>query len=317
MGLRSFEQWMDALRRTDAVQVRTALAALAALLLLAAIVPHGPSSESDLATSDREPESSPPVAVDREGPRGEGHERPHGQDGPPEAALPAEDHAAALADRADDQGRASADGVGQDDDGRDDDGRDGDDARGADAAEREETGHEETEGEPQVIYGYDVEVRGEVATDTDEFEATLERILSDARGWTLGGSLAFERNADAPDLTVVLASPDEVEATHEVCSRDYSCRVEDEILINDRNWRDATPAWHESDGDLTTYRRYLINHEVGHFLGFGHVECGGDGERAPVMQQQSVSMEECEPNGWPLEWEREELAQQLDIAVRR
>ena len=308
MGLRSFEQWMDALRRTDAVQVRTALAALAALLLLAAIVPHGPSSESDLATSDRELESSPPVAVDREGPRGEGHERPHGEDGPPEAALPAQDHAAAIADRADDGDR--------DENGQGQDGQDGDGAGEGDAVQDGEEEHQATEGEPQVIYGYDVEVRGEVATDTDEFEATLERILSDARGWTLGGSLAFERNADAPDLTVVLASPDEVEDTHEVCSRDYSCRVEDEMLINDRNWREATPAWHDADGDLATYRRYLINHEVGHFLGFGHVDCSGEGDLAPVMQQQSVSMEECEPNGWPLDWERERLAGQLDTSVR-
>jgi hypothetical protein len=255
------------------VRVRTAFAALAALLLTAAVVT--PSvHERDGDGGDGAPGAG--VAVDREGPASEPATRPAAVVGTPGAAPPP----------------AVDDGApgGEDD-------------------------HVPAQGDPQVVYRYDVDIRGEVTADTDDFAATTERILTDARGWTLGGSVAFERTESDPDFTVVLATPDEVEATHEVCSRDYSCRVEDEILINDRNWGEATPAWHDAEGDLATYRRYLVNHEVGHFLGFGHFDCGGPGEAAPVMQQQSVSMEGCEPNGWPLGWERDVLAQRLGVTV--
>jgi hypothetical protein len=276
------------------VQLRTGLAALAALLLLAAVLPQGSTSEDELVAGDGGDEASPTVAVDREGPRGETVARPDGGDGTPNPTIPVAEHR----EVADQQSRElddEADGPG---------------------AAAEEDDHRPTEGEPQVVYRYDVETRGEVTADTDDFAATTERILADARGWTLGGSVGFERNPDDPDFTVVLASPEEVAAAHEECGPDYSCRVEDEIFINDRNWREATPAWHEAAGDLVTYRRYLVNHEVGHFLGFGHADCGGASQPAPVMQQQSVSTQDCEPNAWPLQWEREQLAERLQVSVR-
>ena len=281
------------------MQVRTVLAALAALLLLLAVVPQEPRSEHDLAAGDGQDHASPAIAVDRDGPRNETEARPDDHVGPPDAATPVTDHDDEAEDTEDTEHR--------------EDGASGTDGAGSGAEVEDD--HVATRGEPQAVYRYDVEFRGEVITGTDDFSETTARILTDARGWTLGGSVAFQRSGDDPDFTVVLASPDEIDAAHEVCSRDYSCRIDHEILINDRNWREATAAWREVGGDLVTYRRYLLNHEVGHFLGFGHVDCGEDGERAPVMQQQSVSTQECEPNGWPLEWEREELAQQLDVTV--
>jgi hypothetical protein len=277
------------------VQVRSLLAAVAALLLMAALLPQATPSGPEQAAGDGDDQTRP--AVDREGPRSEGAVLPAPSVGAPGAAAPAAEHGGAPGhdDAPEHEGGQGADGAGATD--------------GADD-------HVAVQGEPQVVYRYDIEIRGEVASDTDAFAAATERILTDARGWTLGGSVAFERSGDEADVTVVLASPEEVDATHEVCSREYSCRVEDEILVNDRNWREATPAWHEAQGDLATYRRYLLNHELGHFLGFGHHECGGPGERAPVMQQQSVSMQACEPNAWPLDWERHVLGQRLQVPVR-
>jgi hypothetical protein len=46
-----------------------------------------------------------------------------------------------------------------------------------------------------------------------------------------------------------------------------------------------------------------INHETGHWLGLGHSNCAGPGQAAPVMQQQSIDMQGCRINSWPLPWE--------------
>ena len=58
-------------------------------------------------------------------------------------------------------------------------------------------------------------------------------------------------------------------------------------------------------GDVALYRRYLVNHEVGHLLGHGHVSCQvEDRARAPVMMQQTKGVGACRANGRPLAWER-------------
>ena len=60
------------------------------------------------------------------------------------------------------------------------------------------------------------------------------------------------------------------------------------------------------DKDLSTYRIYLINHEVGHYLGWGHSDCPSENALAPVMMQQSKTTDGCIPNGWPI-YERVKL----------
>ncbi|MBB5923322.1 hypothetical protein FHR81_004389 [Actinoalloteichus hoggarensis] len=131
------------------------------------------------------------------------------------------------------------------------------------------------------------------------FAEAVERTLGDERSWGGEGALSFQRVDEEPvDFRVTLASP---ELTDELCAPlltngEVSCFNGTRSVINQNRWVSGVPHF---DGDLETYRVYVINHEVGHALGFGHVNCPGPGELAPVMQQQTYGLQGCEPNGWP------------------
>ncbi len=129
--------------------------------------------------------------------------------------------------------------------------------------------------------------------------AYIDGILSDERSWIGAGSVAWRRlgpNDDA-DLTIILAAPATVDA---ICrplrtGGYFSCRNGDTIGINVNRWNTATDWWPAS---LHVYRTYVVNHEVGHYLGNRHASCPGAGEPAPVMQQQTKRLDGCVANGW-------------------
>lgn len=149
-----------------------------------------------------------------------------------------------------------------------------------------------------------VEIEEGLAIDAGCFAATAIDILTDDRGWTTVDDVSFARvDDDSYDLRIVLASP---ATTDTLCypantAERYSCRNGDKVIINLMRWESGTDDYTEN---LTTYRHYLLNHEVGHFLGRGHLNCQGPGEPAPVMMQQTKGLGECLPNGWPTEVEQ-------------
>jgi len=78
----------------------------------------------------------------------------------------------------------------------------------------------------------------------------------------------------------------------------------------------ATTTWTANNRSLRDYRHLVVNHETGHWLGFGHAYCGGPGQLAPVMQQQSISLQGCKPNPWPLASERQALSRMKGVPIR-
>ena len=50
---------------------------------------------------------------------------------------------------------------------------------------------------------------------------------------------------------------------------------------------------------LSDYRTNVINHEMGHYLGFDHMRCPGAGGPAPIMQTQTIDLGGCVPNSHP------------------
>lgn len=148
---------------------------------------------------------------------------------------------------------------------------------------------------------YRVEVERGLEQQPGEFAQWVDRILADQRGWTAGGQWAFQRPAaGAVDFVVKLASPDTVDR---ICGGygldtggEVSCRGGQNVVINVKRWVLAIPAY---QGDVDMYRHLVVNHEVGHFLGYRHVTCPGKGRLAAVMQQHFYGMGGCVPNGWP------------------
>lgn len=148
---------------------------------------------------------------------------------------------------------------------------------------------------------YRVEVEAATGFDPEEIAAFIDHVLADSRSWAANGSVALGRtDGDLPPggFRIVLASPDTVDALcHPLRTNGYfSCRNGGNVVLNAARWENAVDDWQSS---LTEYRQYLVNHEVGHALGFGHQDCPGPGQPAPVMMQQSKSIGACAPNSWP------------------
>ncbi|MFD3684277.1 DUF3152 domain-containing protein [Nocardiopsis sp. NPDC058631] len=143
-----------------------------------------------------------------------------------------------------------------------------------------------------------VEVEDGLPGNADDFVAAVEEILGDPRSWGDDGERSLQRvDGDDADIRVLLAAPDTVDRMCAPLNTNgyVSCANGNRAIINQNRWVGSVPHF---DDDLETYRIYLINHEVGHTLGHGHVNCGGKGDTAPVMQQQTLDLQGCEANGW-------------------
>jgi hypothetical protein len=168
---------------------------------------------------------------------------------------------------------------------------------------------------PDVAYTYRVLGWGNVSS-IDEFVVQSAETLDDPAGWAAGGAIQFRRVDGEADFTLYLASPANVASLSPVCSTDWSCSVGRSVAINEARWLGASPAWNAAAGGLRDYRHMVVNHEVGHWLGFGHVNCPAPGQPAPVMQQQSKDLQGCGLNPRPLPWEREQAAAARSVEVR-
>ncbi len=132
-------------------------------------------------------------------------------------------------------------------------------------------------------------------------------ILTDPRGWGQAG-FSFVHD-DTSEFRVVLADGPVVD---ELCfplttrSR-VSCQNGTTVALNADRWRTAVPHW---DAEVSDYRGYLVNHEVGHLLGQRHPvpRCPVAGRPAGVMEQQTAGLEGCTGNAWPRPWEIDHAA---------
>jgi len=150
------------------------------------------------------------------------------------------------------------------------------------------------------MMNFSLKIESSIPIGPDCMAKLIASILNDSRGWKNITEKEFLLvSEEAADFTFIFSSPDK---TDELCAPletngIYSCRNEEEIIINYFRWRNGAL---DFGNDMKTYRLYLINHETGHILGWGHTGCPKEGAIAPVMMQQSKTTGGCIAYGWPL-----------------
>ncbi|HEY0165940.1 MAG TPA: DUF3152 domain-containing protein [Jatrophihabitans sp.] len=156
------------------------------------------------------------------------------------------------------------------------------------------------------LYRFTIDVEdGVTGADPKAFAAGVMNALSDQRSWIGNGAVSLQRVDSGPvDFRITLAAP---ATLRPVCG--YSLRVETScyaggegrVMLNVSRWVRGAQVF---GADLANYRRYAVNHEVGHAIGHNHAHYCLDSGLAPVMMQQSLGNKTaggraCRANPWP------------------
>lgn len=135
-------------------------------------------------------------------------------------------------------------------------------------------------------------------TSEESFKKIGGPLVEHALGWP--GLSTTDTGADS----VVMLTPGRVMAQlfPEFAKKRLSvCNMKTrEIWINEDRWLRNIP-----DGSrlpLPAYRAYVLQHELGHALGLGHVEPTSG--PVPVMVQQTLGIGACTPNPFPTNHEK-------------
>ncbi|MCK0438276.1 DUF3152 domain-containing protein [Gordonia alkaliphila] len=150
------------------------------------------------------------------------------------------------------------------------------------------------------VYTYTVEVEDGLNPQNfggdKSFAKLVDATLANPKSWIGGGKVAFRRiDKGEPDLRISLTS---TATSRDLCGYqiklETSCFYppEGRVVLNEARWVRGASAF---GGDDLAYRQYLINHEVGHGIGYEHhLPCEQNGGLAPIMMQQTFGTSNSE-----------------------
>jgi len=139
----------------------------------------------------------------------------------------------------------------------------------------------------------DPDVQKQYTIPSGQIEFYVVTYLNDPDGWSTKGYF-FEPVFSGQDVTIHLSSQPTI---------DKNCGLEGKLscaeLGGKTMWLNAERWYHgasKSKLKLDDYRQYMVSHEIGHILGYDHVDCPGPGSPAPIMMQQTKGIGQCKPN---------------------
>jgi hypothetical protein len=166
---------------------------------------------------------------------------------------------------------------------------------------------------------YNTSLKAKEAT----FQQEVSSILYDEKGWgTYGYIFTDMKNFKSTfDMLSIILTPEDITDSFtgttgfSIClCHSHLTNRPDIILINEKNWETGG----NSKMNIQNYRKYLIYHEVGHYLGFFHpthqnvINVTG-GKKGSIMMQMTRGPQFISPlsmNCYPLEYPYEIIVQQ-------
>lgn len=149
----------------------------------------------------------------------------------------------------------------------------------------------------------------------NNFTNKVREILKHPKGWNINFKYIPNSDTNTQLYTVISLTPNEV--IEQVCGINEDIPLSCAYVGNSSNYEYVKPVhinqyrWKngskQSKMSLNDYRHYVINHEIGHTLGFLH-EPPRKGCKCPVMHQQTKYVEPGLPNPFPTKKEQQQLS---------